>query len=241
MKIETALVPSQWPDMDVSGSIAVVIDVLRFTTTAARYLDLGAAGIKTTSSPGEAQHLRDAGMLKGPIILAGERSAKRIPGFDFGNSPLEFHRHQIQGATILMTTTNGTAAVSACLGAETVLLANLRNARSIAGFLRETDVPVVLVPAGLRGQLGLEDLWCAGYISSLLENGQWTDSTRTAVALYRDMPLDHLRQGEHAKTLQQMGLGKDLEYCLTLDEDTLLPGLNDAGLFVPLRSADRSW
>ena len=48
---------------------------------------------------------------KGEVRLAGERKMLMVPGFDLGNSPSEFTREAVEGKTVLLTTTNGTAAM----------------------------------------------------------------------------------------------------------------------------------
>ncbi|MBA4070564.1 MAG: hypothetical protein C0497_01825 [Gemmatimonas sp.] len=86
--------------------VAVVIDVLRFTTGAAYALANGARSIVPCAT------LDDAQAHAGQALLAGERNAVRPEGFDLGNSPLEFTRAAVQGRDIAWTTTNGTRALA---------------------------------------------------------------------------------------------------------------------------------
>ena len=57
----------------------------------------------------------DAGRPRcGPAAFCwpGERGGRPLPGFDLGNSPLEFTPKICRGCTLVLTTTNGTRAAS---------------------------------------------------------------------------------------------------------------------------------
>ena len=41
----------------------------------------------------------------GRVILAGERGAEKVPGFDRGNSPREFAPSNSKGCTLVLSTT----------------------------------------------------------------------------------------------------------------------------------------
>jgi len=71
-----------------AGGVAVVIDVLRASTTMITALAHGAAGIVPVADVDEARRL--AGELGPRVVLGGERGGLRIPGFDLGNSPREY-------------------------------------------------------------------------------------------------------------------------------------------------------
>lgn len=88
------------------ADVTVVIDVLRFTTSAAYALANGARSIIPCAT------LDDARAFAVQALLAGERNAVRPEGFDLGNSPLEFTRAAVQGRDIAWTTTNGTRALA---------------------------------------------------------------------------------------------------------------------------------
>jgi 2-phosphosulfolactate phosphatase len=92
------------------SDIAVVIDVLRFTSSAAYALANGARSIVPCAT------LEETRLHAGRALLAGERNAVRPQGFDLGNSPLAFTREAVQGRDIAWTTTNGTRAVDLLLG-----------------------------------------------------------------------------------------------------------------------------
>ena len=85
----------------------------------------------------------------GEGVLAGERKAVAIPGFDLGNSPLEFTEPLDE--TLVFTTTNGTRAIlSAAAAAETVLVGSLLNLDAVAAARAGTGTWKSSAP-GFRG------------------------------------------------------------------------------------------
>src|SRR5882757_1875771 len=121
MKIETILTPAELPALahrDLSGTACVVFDILRATSTFVTALHHGAEGIIPVSEISEALTIRQ----KQPdVLLGGEREGIKIRAagidFDFGNSPREYTKGKVGGKIIVSTTTNGTRAFRACVGA----------------------------------------------------------------------------------------------------------------------------
>lgn len=142
---------------------AVVIDTLRFTTTASQALALGARSVHVRSSVEQAIQL--ATELPTRPLLCGERHCHPIDGFDLGNSPLELTRELVQGRDMVFTTTNGTLAALAVQHVPSVLLAALVNRRVVCQYLsQKSSGDVLLVCAGTDGQLTWEDVLTAGAI-----------------------------------------------------------------------------
>ena len=162
---------NRMPQGAVAGGIAVVIDVLRASTTIISALAHGAAGIRPVLTIDEARALAAGG---GPgsspdALLGGERGGLRIEGFDLGNSPLEYSRDRVAGRRIVITTTNGTAALDACSAAVEVLIGAIVNRSAVAARARELAkahgiTAIHLVCAGTDGHVTEEDLLTAGAI-----------------------------------------------------------------------------
>ncbi|MCX7429756.1 MAG: 2-phosphosulfolactate phosphatase, partial [Planctomycetia bacterium] len=132
------------PQGAVAGGIAVVIDVLRASTTIVTALAHGATGVRPVLTVEVARALA-AGFGSGSgsdsgVLLGGERGGLRIDGFDLGNSPLEYARARVAGRRIVITTTNGTAAVDACTAASEVLIGAIVNRAAAAARARELAV-----------------------------------------------------------------------------------------------------
>ncbi len=160
---------NRMPPGAVAGGIAVVIDVLRASTTIITALAHGAAGVRPVLTVDAARTLA-AGFGSGSgVLLGGERGGLRIDGFDLGNSPLEYSRARVAGRRIVITTTNGTAALGACTAAAEVLIGAIVNRAAVAARARELAVAhgtsdIHLVCAGTDGQVTEEDLLTAGAI-----------------------------------------------------------------------------
>src|SRR6185436_6958053 len=79
----------------------IVVDVLRATSTIVQALD---AGYRTVYCCAEVEEARALKEELGDAVLGGERGGDPLPGFDFGNSPLEYLSPQAE--TLVLTTTN---------------------------------------------------------------------------------------------------------------------------------------
>jgi len=157
------------PPGAVAGGIAIVVDVLRASTTMITALAHGAAGIRPVPTVEAARALAAGGGPASPALLGGERGGVRIPGFDLGNSPLEYSAARVAGRSIVITTTNGTAAIAACGDAVEVLIGGIVNRAAVAARARSLATArgvddVHLVCAGTDGEVTEEDLLAAGAI-----------------------------------------------------------------------------
>jgi 2-phosphosulfolactate phosphatase len=195
------------PDEAVRAPTAVVVDVLRATSTIAQALASGYCRVLCCAEVEEALALRDR---LGEGVLAGERRAEPIPGFDLGNSPRELA--EPRGETVILTTTNGTRAiVAAAAHAETVLVGSLLNLEAVAARAGEGGGAVEVVCAGVDGRFTLDDAYCAGRIAELL-GGERSDAAEAAVRLARSFPSaeEALRAAENPRLER---IGDDLAWC----------------------------
>src|SRR5687767_14653917 len=203
MRVHVAFTPAE----TVRAPVAVVVDVLRATSTVVQALASGYRRVLCCAEIGEARDLR---ARLGEGVLAGERLAQAIPGFDLGNSPAEFV--EPRGETVILTTTNGTRAiVAAAAGAETVLVGSLLNLAAVADAARDSGAAVEVVCAGVDGRFTLDDAYCAGRIAGLL-GGERSDAAEAAVRLAGSFASaeEGLRAAENPR---QEALGDDLAWC----------------------------
>ena len=216
----------------------LVVDILRATTTAVAYLERGAAALLMTSTPEAALSLRDTVGAAGEVmrneryLLGGERGGLPMPGFDFGNSPVEASGQNFTGREVVMNTTNGTAA--AHIAAQTgkhVLLASLINAHAAARRARALAVEeIAIVCSGTDQRVSLEDVYAAGVLAEyLLAMGEFTvdDGARIALTIRRNLgnPLEALSSSSHGVTLERLGLGEDVRWAARISESTVVPTL----------------
>jgi 2-phosphosulfolactate phosphatase len=148
--------------------IAVIIDVFRAFTTACYAFDSGAARVIAASDASEAFRLKKNYRN---CVLAGEKDEKRIGGFDFGNSPTEIIKSDLNGLTVVLTTTAGTKGLLNTTGADLVLTGSLVNAGAVIKYIKALNpVRVSLVAMGYRAKTSAEeDLLCAEIIKAGLE------------------------------------------------------------------------
>jgi 2-phosphosulfolactate phosphatase len=185
MKIETILTPAELPALaqrDLRATACVVFDVLRATSTFVTALHHGAQAIIPVSEIAEALAFRKS-KVQSPkskvILLGGERNGVRISAngidFDFGNSPREYTTEKVRGKTIVSTTTNGTRALRACVGAKIILASSFLNLAATANFLNQRQPEeILLICAGTGEGVALEDVLAAGALAEIL-----TDETLT--------------------------------------------------------------
>lgn len=229
MRLRVDLLPhGNYPD------VVLIIDVLRATTTAVAYLERGAAALLFTDTPEVALGLRQEvpdGESRA-ILLGGERGGLPIPGFDFGNSPVEAAGQNFTGKTVVMNTTNGTgAAHTAAQTGKHIFLAALINAHAAARRAKATATEeIAIVCAGTDAHVGLEDVYAAGVLAEyLIAMGEFSldDGARIALTVRRNSgnPLEALGSSVHGARLSGLGLGEDVRYAAGLSTSTLVPTL----------------
>jgi 2-phosphosulfolactate phosphatase len=159
----------------------IVVDVLRATSTVVQALDSGHGAVYCCSEIDEARAL--AAELA-DAVLAGERSAELIPGFDYGNSPRDFLERR--AGNVVLTTTNGTRAIVAAAGdCDVVFCGSLLNAEAVARAATEHGEDVEIVCAGFQGAFSVDDAYCAGRIVELL-GGVRTEAAEEAVHIVQE-------------------------------------------------------
>lgn len=235
--IDVALTVEELAAAPVAGAAAVVLDVVRASTTIVTALANGARAVVPVATPEEAR-ARGRVWADGPVLVGGERGGHPPPGFDCGNSPAEYSPERVAGRTVLFTTTNGTRALLAVQGARRVAVGGFVNAAAVVRWAAAEADDVVLVCAGERGRFCLEDAVCAGLLAARLA-ARWpapvTDSARAALALWERYGGDlaaMLRDAAWAQALAAQGQGGDLMPCVTLDVYDLVPVVRD-GVAVP--------
>ena len=191
------------PDEVLEAPVAVVVDVMRATSTIAQALASGYERVYCCREIEDAVALREQ---LGEGLLGGERSAVRIEGFDIGASPREVL--EPRGKVLIYSTTNGTRAVLAAAAAcERVYLGSFLNLAAAAGVV---DDDCVVVCAGFQGRFALDDAYCAGRIVDLLDC-EATDAAKASAILARS--FGSAREGIEARTYGPPGLEKDIEFC----------------------------
>ncbi|MCM2311347.1 MAG: 2-phosphosulfolactate phosphatase [Steroidobacteraceae bacterium] len=113
--------------------IAVVIDVFRAFSVAAYAFDAGASRVLPVAEIEEAKAL---GRRFAGAVLAGERHARRLPGFDIGNSPTEVRATGLRGKVLVHTTHAGTQGLVNAVAADEVLTGAFVNISAVCRYIR---------------------------------------------------------------------------------------------------------
>lgn len=220
----------------ITGRVVGVIDVLRASTSIAVALGNGARNIVPLESADEVI-TRAKQFDKGEVRLAGERKMLMVPGFDLGNSPGEFTREAVEGKTVLLTTTNGTAALVGLQTARDVVVASYVNLEAVSVLLRtaaRAGTDITLICAGRDKLFSLEDAACAGrYVRAIatrlsqVEIGDGAFAATVIDSKYGDR-LDQLfADSEAGQALVGAGFAKDLEDCAKIDSCPVIPIFQD--------------
>jgi 2-phosphosulfolactate phosphatase len=220
----------------LAGGTAVVIDVLRATTTIVHALAAGATAVVPCRTIDDARAVA-AKLPPETTLLAGERVGLPIAGFDLGNSPDAFTTRTVGGKLLVLTTTNGTKALLHCHRASQVLAAAFANLSAVCAVL-ETAAQVDLVCAGTGGHVTEEDLLVAGaLVDRLSAGGPWAlnGEAEAACRTWRDTIGDATGEALRAclvqamsrsrggRNLVEIGMQADIETAARCDTSHCVP------------------
>jgi 2-phosphosulfolactate phosphatase len=216
MRVDVRLTPPGLNAAEVQGRTVFVIDILRATTTMCAALSHGAKAIIPVASTEEALRLAQT-IGSADVLLAGEQNCVKIPGFQLGNSPLEMTESAVRGKTIIVSTSNLTAAVE--------------RAREAL----ETDQHFLVVCAGRSEAFSLDDAYCAGRLVAAVLGQQkprrgLNDAAIACLDLVRrygddwGRPLARCRAG---RELIKLGFSDDLRDASRVDAYPVLPHFHE--------------
>ncbi|UJP63370.1 2-phosphosulfolactate phosphatase [Mongoliitalea daihaiensis] len=217
--IETCLSPDLLPLHEVAAKNVVIVDIFRATSTMVAALANGVSSILPIMDLESCRAKASEG-----YVIAGERNGKTASGFELGNSPLAYTNGQYAGKRIAMTTTNGTVAIEKTASfANQIVLGAFINLESTANYLLEQKEDVLIVCAGWKGKFNLEDSLYAGALAKLLVPRMHTDCDATIAMRSLYESNEHrlklfLSQAAHSKRLQNHGIEEDIDFCLTLNQ-----------------------
>jgi 2-phosphosulfolactate phosphatase len=223
--ISVCLSPELTQLYDLSDKTVVVVDILRATSCMTTAFAHGVAAIKPIANLEECRALSSRG-----YITSGERNGEKVEGFDKGNSPFEYMGADIKGKKIAFTTTNGTQAIEKAKGARELLVGSFLNLESVVNYVKASANSVVIICAGWKGRVNLEDSLFAGAVVDALKSEFEIpdDAELMAHQLYIEAKSDmvkFLSRSSHVKRLNRLNIHKDIEFCLTPNQYNVLPKL----------------
>ena len=230
------LAPAQAEPADLRGSIVVMVDTLRASTTIAAALHAGATEIIPCLSVEQAMH---AAAARAPRpALGGERGGRLIPGFELGNSPRDYTPQRVRGRAVVFTTTNGTAALlhAAAAGAAEILIGAFANISAVCGRIAADPRPVHILCAATRDRVTLDDCLAAGaMVDRLLSAGRnlsagdGGDPARLCLSAWHLGEVDllaALAASRGGRNLAAIGLQRDIADCAAIDAHPVVPSFS---------------
>ena len=238
--IEVFSTAQAFQEDEVRNKTIVVIDVLRASSSMVTALVNGAKGIIPVEDMAAASKIA-ANLDAKNVLLCGEKDGYKIDGFQLGNSPMEYSRETVEGRTLILNTTNGTKAVSRSALANRILIGCFLNAGAVVDYIRNSEDDIILICAGWKTRLSLEDMLCAGLIVDRLLNGVVddlaSDGAKIAHLLYKKYEHDieaAVRQSSHARRLNGIAHPNDISYCSQIDIINIVPQVNlKDGIILP--------
>jgi 2-phosphosulfolactate phosphatase len=228
--IDVCLSPDLMHLFDVRDKTVVIIDILRATSCMTTAFAHGIHSITPFAK------LEDCIAMKAKgYFTAGERDGKKVDGFDLGNSPFEYMEEKLKGKKIAFTTTNGTQAIAKAIEAREIIIGSFLNLSAVTSHLLESNNKVLLVCAGWKGKVNLEDTLFAGAIVDKVKDHIEPDCDAPLAAqhLYSIAKNDmvaFLGNASHVKRLAKLNIHKDIEFCMTADQYAVVPCLREGVL-----------
>ncbi|MAO63424.1 MAG: 2-phosphosulfolactate phosphatase [Balneola sp.] len=218
---------------ELRGKSAVIIDVLRASSSIATAIHNGAKKVIPVADMSDAMKIATT-MDQKDYLLCGEKNGTKIEGYHLGNSPAEYDPEVVEGKTLIFNTTNGTKAIKKASLANEVYVGTFLNQQSILNAMNEHDDEVVLICSGWQGRLAIEDTLFAGSLIHNLTGGTLPDNAKDGAKVafglfekYGDDLEAAISRSDHAKRLAEVVSNDDITFCCKVNEFDVLPGMRD--------------
>jgi 2-phosphosulfolactate phosphatase len=235
--LETCFSPALYEAESHSGSIVVILDILRASSAICTAFANGAACVIPVAEVEEARAYKSKGYL-----VAAERDGYVLDFADFGNSPFNFTKELVSGKTIVYSTTNGTGIINLTRSAYMTVIGSFINITALTKWLIKQDRNVLLMCAGWKNRFNIEDTICAGAIAGhLMQSNSYTticDSTYAAIDLWSLARPDihgYIEKAAQRSRLRDKNLDDCIEFCLTPDFTDKIPVMKN-GILVDYNS-----
>jgi len=182
----------------------VIVDVLRASSTIITALAHGVNEIKTVTSITDALALK-----KKKYTTVGERKGVKLPGFDLGNSPVEFlnsiKNHSIK--KMVLTSSNLTRVLAHL---EVAYICSSINLTAVSTLIQDKRVNIVAV-GGDHG--AMEDLGIALALMMRLKG----------ITFQKGLMQKMITNSPAARHLTSIGYGDDVRFITQIDKYKLVP------------------
>jgi 2-phosphosulfolactate phosphatase len=212
------------------GDVAVVVDVLSFTTTLTVALERGVVVHPYRWAEADAAAYAEQ---RGAVLAVGRRAGRASGGVSL--SPQSFHEAAGVARVVLPSPNGSSISFALAESGAGVVGACLRNAGAVAGHLAAGIGRVFVIAAGERWPDGslrpaVEDLWGAGAVlAGLRVSGRRlspeAESAAAAYDVVRGRLADELPACASGRELVEAGFAGDVEIAAAEDVSTVVPVL----------------
>lgn len=172
----------------------VLVDALRSSSTVVAALGNGAQAVIPFTNIRELMRFRKARRNRSEVVLVGERHGIVPRGFDYSISPLDMTRENIEGKTVLYSSTNLTRVLGKIRNGHRIIVGSINNAEATAAHLKSVGHDVTIIACGATYGITIEDIVGAGAIANSLVTENLSDSALVAVGLYKSSEWRSLRK-----------------------------------------------
>jgi len=227
--LEVCLTPAIFDRYADADAIVVVIDTLRASSAICNAFANGAESLIPVRSLEEAREYKMQGYM-----VAAERDGYVQDFADFGNSPFNFTPEKVRGKTIVYSTTNGTRTIDEASVCYKVVIGSFLNISSLEKWLQHQERNVILLCAGWKGKVCLEDSVFAGALASrLIRSTRFTticDSAKIVMDIWKIAENDllaYIDKAAQRSRLREKALDDCIPFCHEADSTDAIPYLEN--------------
>jgi len=225
LTLEVCLSPALFDYHKNEDAIVVVVDILRATSSICNAFANGVDTIIPVESSEMARQMKEKG-----YTVAAERNGYKLDFADFGNSPFNFSKENVEGKTIVYSTTNGTRTIHLAASCFQVVIGSFINNKALSNYLIAQQKPVIILCAGWKNKFNIEDSVYAGCLAeSLLDSGLYSSNCDSAIATldmwkqWKNNLRELIDKCAQRYRLQEKGLDDCIDFCLKLDQTDIVP------------------
>ena len=201
----------------------IIVDTIRASTT---YVNAFGKGVNRIVPCSSREDLTNRLEKYPDCVKSGERQCKKIEGYDFGSSPKEMSLSNLDGKTMLSSTTNGSRMVVASHDSPCVVMGSFCNASAVVGYLKKQNLDVTIVCSGRLGEEVIEDNLCAEFLLWGFDN-LFVDFRLKPKEIYAEC-----LESPSFLMLKSAGLEDDFDFCMAIDSHSIVPILEGDGFIL---------
>jgi len=240
LNVQVCFSPALFPFQIDKNANVVVVDILRATSSICEAFKNGVEKIIPVESVEETLEYKKNG-----FIVAAERDGIVLDTADFGNSPDDFSESNVNGKSIAYSTTNGTKTIHLASSCKSVVIGSFLNITAVCNWLINEAEDVIILCAGWKNRVNIEDSVFAGAITDrLISSSVFStdcDSAKIALSIWESHQsslLQYVNTSAQKKRLEKNKLDGCIEYCLCIDETSIVPFF-DGKFLVPYKNVSK--